>query len=96
MFSGGPPLIGPHLNRQKVSISKVERQIWDPYPTPAGILKTCITSHGLRLPVPSSVREGFGLFLIHHILCAGPEAHLKFLIPVDAPCGEHLAGWHTF
>lgn len=49
-----------------------------------------------RLPIPSSAREGFGLFLIHHILCAGPEAHLKFLIPVDAPCGEHLAGWHTF
>lgn len=80
--------MGLHVNSQRFSISRVERQVWGS--PPAWTLKT------QGLPVSSSVTKGFGLRLIHQILSAGPEAHLNFPVPVDAPCGEHLAGWHTF
>lgn len=88
MISGRSPQVGSHVNRQSQP-HRVERQ--ERVPPQAGTLNTCV-----RLPVSSSVREALGPGLILQVLCASPEAHLKFPDTVDAPCGEHLAGWHTF
>lgn len=57
----------------------------------------CDAPRLLRLPVSlSGAKGGLGLCLTLQILCARSEAHLKFSITVGSPCGEHLAGWHTF
>lgn len=94
MISESPPLMWSHLNRQRAvswggKVGVGPTSSLDPK-NPYDVLWP------LRRPVSSSVREAFGPCLILQILCASSGTHLKFPITADTPCGEHLAGWHTF